>query len=58
MTTSEQRPSLNKDYLEKLIAKYLLNMVKCVNHLFIKTISFWGLKMFRMCAAGFDSEHS
>ena len=55
MTTSEQRPSLNKDYLEKLIAKYLLNMVKCVNHLFIKTISFWGLKMFRMCAAGLYS---
>jgi len=39
MTTSEQRPPLNKDHLN-LIAKYLSRMVKCVNHLLIKTISF------------------
>jgi len=37
MTTSEQRPSLNKDH-PNLIAKYLASMVKHVNHLLIKTI--------------------
>ena len=38
MTTSEQRPPLNKDHLN-LIAKYLSSMVKCVNHLQEKTTS-------------------
>ena len=44
MTASEQRPPLNKDH-QNLIVKYLLGMVKRVNHLqektylLIKTIS-------------------
>jgi len=38
MTTSEQRPPLNKDHLN-LIAKYLSSMVKLVNHLQEKTTS-------------------
>ena len=36
MTTSEQRPPVNKDHL---IAKYLSIMVKHINHLQEKTTS-------------------
>ena len=38
MTTSEQKPLLNKEHLN-LIAKYLLSMVKRINHLQENTTS-------------------